>query len=127
MPAPAHIGRHDLLCLLGGDLKRQPFVAVVEGLYRLCGDKLKQDGVACVQPAEQVAKDAQNTGVKHENIGPDGFSGLIGDIQRDKVRAAGGGVSLQGQHDADAHKEAAEHRAEQNIVKNRRQREVFQE
>ena len=45
----------------------------------------------------------------------------------DKVRAAGGGVSLQGQHDADAHKEAAEHRAEQNIVENWRQREVFQE
>ena len=50
-----------------------------------------------------LAYHAQNTGVKHENIGPDGFSGLIGDIQRDKVRAAGGGIALQGKDNADTH------------------------
>ena len=66
----------------------------MEGGDHLCGDKLEQDGISCVLPSEHVSEDHKDAHIPHEHVVPDGLSGLVGNIEGNKVGTAGGRVSL---------------------------------
>ena len=67
---------------------------MMEGGDHLCGDKLEQDRITCVFPSEHVSEDHEDAHISHKHVVPDGLSGLIGNIEGNKVGTAGGRVSL---------------------------------
>ena len=103
MPARLNIRRHDLLRFSGRDLQGQALIAVVERLHGFRGNKLEKNGISRIQPAEQKAEYAQDAGVEHKYLRPDGLSRFVGNVKGNKVRAAGGGIALQGKDNADTH------------------------
>lgn len=98
-----NIRRHDLLRFSGRDLQGQALIAVVERLHGFRGDKLEKNRISRIQPAEQKAEYAQDAGVEHKYIRPDGLSRFVGNVKGNKVRAAGGGIAFQGKDNADTH------------------------
>ena len=114
-----HIGFHHLFRVHGRDLQRHPLIAVVEGRDGPCGDELEQDGITRVDPAEHITEDAQKDHISRKYLLPDGFAGLIGHVERDKVRSAGGGVSFQRRGRSDSVEKSSEDHIQHRIVKQR--------
>ena len=83
------------------------------------GDKLENDGVASVFPAKDRAEDDQDEDVEQEDLIPDRFADLVGDVQRDEVGAAGGSVCLERQRDGHAVEESTECDIQDDIVHDR--------
>ena len=76
-----NIGIHDLLWLLGGDLKGHPLEPVVEVVNGLGGNELEQDGIPRILPAKQKSEQAQHGSVKQKHILPDGFPDPVGHVE----------------------------------------------
>ena len=66
----------------------------MEGGDHLCGDELEQDGISCILPTEHVSKNYKDAHISHEHVVPDGLSGLIGNIEGNKVGTTCGCVSF---------------------------------
>ncbi len=120
------IGLHHLFRMHGRDLQRHPLIAVMEGRNGPGGDELEQDGIAGVDPSKQITKDAQEHHISRKYLLPDGFSGLVGHIEGDKIRSAGGGVSLQRNGRSDSVEKSAENHVQHRIVKQRLKPADFQ-
>ena len=78
-------------------------------------------------PPKDGAKDAQHAAIAGEDVGPDGLARLIGDVQRDKVRARGRRTAFERDGDGDAVEHAAEDDVEQGFAQNGLEREDAQE
>ena len=77
-----------LFRLQGSDLQRYPLKPMMERRYGPGGNKLEQDGISCVNPAENQAENAQNHHIYPKHLLPDGAPRFVGYIQGDKIHAA---------------------------------------
>lgn len=113
-----NVGVDHLRALHRGDLKGHLIVPVVERADHAGGYKLENNGISCVLPTEHVPVDTVHHGVSEKHPGPDGHARPVGDVERDKVRAAGGSVSPQGNHNGSAPDHAAENDVQHFVVEN---------
>ena len=111
-------GKH-LLRARGHDLERHAFVATVERVDGLGGQKLEDDRIRRMLPAEDRAEDAQDDAVKHEHILPDGTASLVGDHEGNEVGSSSRGAAFQCDGDGQPVEYAAEQHAQDGVVEQR--------
>ena len=88
-----NIGSDYRFRLGGGNLERHPLIPVMEGRYGPCRDILEQYRIPGVNPAKNKSKYTENQHIPRKHILPDRAPGLVGHIQRDKVRTARGRIA----------------------------------
>ena len=119
VPILRHIGFNHLIRHGRGDLHGHTLIPVVEGIDGLCGNKLEQNRIACIFPAEHKPEYRNQYCIEYKHITPDGFALLIGNIQCHKIHASGGSIALQSDHCHNTVGKSPEDHIQQNILKQR--------
>ena len=86
---PADIGIPYFVFVSGHDFKGHTFITVIEHFNRSGCDILKNDGVACIQPAKQKTGYTKQDCISNKHIAPYGFPQTVGNIQCNKIRTTG--------------------------------------
>ena len=109
--------RENQIRLVGNNKKSPLLVIPVKGLQRDSGRELENYRIQGLVQAEKEAGDGQNNAVSHENVVPCVPAVSLGNKNRDKIGAAGGGVGIKAQGDGQRVNGSAENRRKQGVVK----------